>query len=55
MYGEVGEDFVYCVIIVGDVDVNIKAAFVSGAGRVNARDAVVCNEDVGGRGGLEVM
>ena len=55
--GEEVEDFVDCVVIAREVDVTIEAAFVSGAGRVNAGDVVVFyyHRGVGGGGGLEGM
>jgi len=53
--GEKVEDFVDCVVIVRDVDVDIEAAFVSGVGQGNVGDVVVFYEHrgVGGGGGLE--
>ena len=55
MGGEEVEDFFNCVIVVGNVDIQIKSAFVLGLGRVDAKDVVVFNEHraVGGAGGLE--
>ena len=55
MGGEEVEDFVDCVVIFREVDVDIEAAFVSGVVRVNAGDVVVFYEHrgVGGGGGLE--
>ena len=54
--GEEVEDFVNCVIIVGEVDIDIKVVFISGVGRVYAGDVVVVfneHRTVGGGGGLE--
>ena len=50
--GEEVEDFVNCVIVAGEVDIDIQVAFVSGVGRVDAGDVVVFNEHraVGGGG-----
>ena len=53
--GEEVEDFVNCVIVVGELDIDINVVFVSGVNRVDAGYVVIFNEHraVGGCDGLE--
>ena len=64
MGGEEVEDLANCVIVIGEIYVDIEVVFVSGVDRVDARDVVVFNNEhrAVGRGGelegewaLEVM